>query len=166
MKRVTSCSGRPHVPSCIAAQALSTRTRRTPACTIPTRLECEKVRGIDRDRAVARAPVEGRARHAPGPPHESDLLAAGHRIPHGHERLAHMEIAGHDAATVIDVHDVPGEKEFRDERDDAAVRGPNGLARLPRVVDPEVAAGHAAVEHAPGARSEEHTSELQSRFGT
>src|SRR5438128_366033 len=140
MKRVTSCSGRPHIPSCAAAQAPSTRTRRTPACTIPTRLECEKVRRVDGDRAVARTPVQVWAGHAAGRPNETDLLAARHRVAHGHERLAHMEVAGDDTAAMIDVDHVPGEKELRDERDDTAVRGVNGLAGLPSVVDAQVSA--------------------------
>jgi len=74
--------------------------------------------------AVSRAPVEVRARYPARRPDETDLLAPLHGVPHRHERLRQVEVSGDHAAAVIDVHDVPGEKEIVHQGDDAPVCRP------------------------------------------
>ena len=64
------------------------------------------------------------------------------------ERLAEVQVAGGEAAAVIDVHDVPAEEEVVDERDDAVVRRTDGRADGSAEVDAEMPAGHLTVEGA------------------
>ena len=97
--------------------------------------------------------MQVRGGDAAGGADEADLLAPLDRVADGDLGKAHVEVAGHDAVAVIDVHDVAGEKEAVDERDHPAIRGVDRIAGRAAIVDAEVAAGDAAVEHPPGAEA-------------
>src|SRR5690348_18132724 len=100
--------------------------------------------------AVSRAPVEMRASHTARGPHEANLLPALHGIPDGDERLGQMEVAGHDAAAMIDVHDIAGEEEIVHQRHHTPVRGADGIPRLAGEIHTPVTARQASVEEPPG----------------
>ena len=78
--------------------------------------------------------------------HDSNLLTSLHRIAHGDGRLRQMEVAGHHSVPVIDVDHVPGEEEVVHERDDAPIRGDDGIAGLTGEVHAAVAARQTTVE--------------------
>jgi metallophosphoesterase superfamily enzyme len=61
-----------------------------------------------------------------------------------------VEIRGNQAAAVIDVDDIAGEKEVVDQRDDTAIGGAHGLAHRSAEINAEVATGHPSVEQTPG----------------
>jgi hypothetical protein len=90
--------------------------------------------------------MQMRAGHSSSRSDESDPLSARNRVACRDQRFAQVEIGGYDSAAVIDVHDVAGEKEIVDERDDSAVRGPDRLSDCAPEIDTKMAAGHAAVE--------------------
>ena len=112
------------------------------------RWQRQQIGRIDCQSSKAGAPVQVRSRHAAGRSNKPDLLTAFDSVSSGNHRLTHMEVASHETVSVIDVHDVPGEKEFRDERDDSAVCGEDRIAKRPAVVDAKVTARHAPVENA------------------
>ena len=91
-----------------------------------------------------------RSSDASGSSNQADLLPALDGISGGNLRLAHMEVARHESIAVVDVDDVPREKEFGDERDDAAIRGVDRIAGRSAIVDTEMAARDLAVEDAAG----------------
>ena len=62
-----------------------------------------------------------------------------------------MEIPGHEPIAMVDVHDVPGEKKLGNERHDSAVCRVDRLAERAAIVDAQMAARHASVEHTPAA---------------
>lgn len=95
---------------------------------------------------VPGAPVQVGASYTPGSAHDSNLLTSLHRIAYRDGRLRQMEVAGHHSVPVIDVDHVPGEEEVVHERDDAPIRGDDGIARLTGEVHTAVAACEAAVE--------------------
>jgi len=90
--------------------------------------------------AVASTPVEMRPSHATGGTHDPNLLTALYRVSYRDGSLREMEIPGHHAPAMVDVHDIAGEKEVVHQGNDAPVRCPNGIARLTREVHTAVAA--------------------------
>lgn len=70
---------------------------------------------------VPRAPVEVGAGDSPGRADESDLLSPANSVTGGDERLAQVKVCRHDSTTVVEVDNVPGEKEITDERDNSTV---------------------------------------------
>ncbi len=77
---------------------------------------------------------------------ETDFLSALDGLTFGDERFAQMEITRHHAAAVIDVHNVTGEEEIVDERDNPAVGSTHGSADTAAEIDAEVSACHHAIE--------------------
>jgi hypothetical protein len=57
-----------------------------------------------------------------------------------------MEVARHDAGTVIDVHDISGEKEIRDECDNTAIRCIYRRTDFPCEIHSEMRARQSAIE--------------------
>src|SRR5258707_12089274 len=78
---------------------------------------------------------------------EPDDLTARHRVTFGDERLAHVEVAGHDPSPVIEVHHGSRQIERLDQSDNAAIRRLDRIANRSSEVDAQMAAGHRAVEH-------------------
>jgi hypothetical protein len=66
--------------------------------------------------------VKMRACHPAGRADQADLLAALHSVTRRNERFAQMKVASDYSPSVIYVHDVAGEKEITDERDNTAIR--------------------------------------------
>ena len=90
-----------------------------------------------------------RTRHTTSCSDEADLLPAFNSVTSGDLRLAHIEVACDDAIPMVDVDDIPGKKELRDQRHHAPIRGHNRIAFRSAVVDAKVAAGNLAVEDSP-----------------
>lgn len=82
--------------------------------------------------------------------HQSNLLAARDGVAGRDERLAQVEISCDDARSVIDVHDVAGEKESVHQCDNAAVCSRDWRADRALEIDAEVTASYATVEYSPG----------------
>ena len=97
-----------------------------------------------------------RSGDSPGITDQTNLLTAANCIAGRDERPAEMEIRSHDSPAVIYIHDIPGEKEVADERDDTAIRSQDGRSDSTAEIDAEMAAGHRAVEHAPRSEATRH----------
>jgi hypothetical protein len=93
--------------------------------------------------------MQVRPGHAAGRPDQADNLSAGDGVPCGHECLAEVEVRGDQTAAVIDVDDIAREKEVVDQRDDAAIGSPDGLAYRSAEINTEMAARHPSVEQTP-----------------
>ena len=97
-----------------------------------------------------------RTGYTSGCAYESDLLSALDGVANRDERLAEMEIAGHDSSTMVDVNDVAGQKEIVDERNHAPIRGIHWLAYRSPEIHAEVAASHLTVEETPATEFTRH----------
>jgi len=109
--------------------------------------ETERIYG---ERAVAGAPMEMRTGHPARRTNEANLLSASDGVAGRDESFAQVEISGDDTGSVIDVHDVAGEKESVHQRDYAAVCREYRRARCALEIDAEVTACHSAIEHSAG----------------
>ena len=92
--------------------------------------------------------MQVRARHASGRADEPDRLTALNCVTFGDERFAHVKVCRNDTRSVIDVHNVAGEKEIVNERNNSTVGCNDGVSRLSPKVDPKMAAREPAIEHA------------------
>src|SRR5438067_4596015 len=130
---------------------ISSTRRGIPSSAVPSGIEGEQVGRVDGDSAIPRAPVQMRTGHAARLTDESDQLAARDGVSCRDELLAHMEVRGDDSSAVIDVHDTSGEIEIVDERDDATIRGANGIADRAAEIDAKMPARDRSIEDATGA---------------
>ena len=87
------------------------------------------------------------ARHSTRRADQSNNLPATHRVSSGHQRLAHVEVGGDHAATVIYIDDVSREKEIVHQRDDASVGGADLFAGGSAKIDAQMSGRQLAVEH-------------------
>jgi hypothetical protein len=63
-----------------------------------------------------------------------------------------MEVGGDHSATVIDVHDIPGQKEIADESDYSAVGCAHLLAKRTAKINTQMTGGESPVEKSAGAK--------------
>ena len=78
--------------------------------------------------------------HAPSCADETNLLSASNGVTLSYQRATQMEVACHDAGTVIDVDDISGEKEIRDKLDNTAIRCAHRRTDSSSEIDAEVCA--------------------------
>src|SRR5262249_44898018 len=78
--------------------------------------------------------------------HRADDLTTLDRVARGHVGLAQMEISGHQALAVVEVHDLPGQIEVRHQSDDPAIRRQDRVTHGPVEIGAEVPAGGRSVE--------------------
>ena len=63
-----------------------------------------------------------RSGHSPSRADATNLLSAGNGVTLFHQRATQMEVAGHDAGPMIDVDDIPREKEIRNKCNNTPIR--------------------------------------------
>src|ERR1019366_10512996 len=113
----------------------------------PTFSQCYEVEGVHRQCAIARTPVKVRAGYSPCRSNQSYHLAALDGVALRDESLAHVKVRGNNSVSVVDVHNVAGEKQTGNERHDTAVGCNDAISRTSPEIDSEVPAGECAVEH-------------------
>ena len=119
----------------------------------PSAAEGYQAKRVDGESAVARAPMKVRASHSSGSAYQSNLLPASDGVAGRDQSFAQVEISGDDTTSVIDVHDIAGEKESVHQRDHTAVSREYRRADRALEIDAEVTARHSAVEYPSGAES-------------
>src|SRR6266705_792983 len=87
-----------------------------PSSSLPSS-DCNEIERIHGQRSVTSTPVQMRSGHSPSRSDETNLLSASNRVTLRNQRATQMKVAGHNAGTVVDVNNIPGEKEIRDECD-------------------------------------------------
>jgi len=85
--------------------------------------------------------------HSTGRADQSNHLSATHRVSHGHQLLAHVEVGGDYAATMIHIDDVSREEEIVHQRDDAPVGGADLFAGGSAKIDAQMPGRQLAVEN-------------------
>ena len=140
---IRRCRDSPHATPALDSFALLSRRR-----DVLLR-ELDETHRVDRVLAVARTPVEMRAGHTARGAHEADLLAALHGVPHRDECLGQVEVPGDDSRAVIDVHDISGEEEAVDQRNNAPIRGTYRIAGLAGEIHAPVTTRQATIEQSP-----------------
>src|SRR5688500_281045 len=121
--------------------------------TVPSALDRNEIEWIHAERPVTSCPMEMGTGHASGRADESNLLSPLDGLAFRYVRPTQMKVSGHDAAAVIDVHDIPGEEESVHERDYAAVCRNHRRTDTASEVDAKVPARNDAIEGASGAEA-------------
>jgi hypothetical protein len=96
--------------------------------------------------------MQMRTGNASGIPDQSNRLASLHRLARRNERFAEVKIRRNNAASVIDVDDIAGEKEVVDERHHATIGRAHRISNRSAKIDAEVSRRYLPIEQA--ARSE------------
>ena len=106
-----------------------------------------------------------RSGDSPGITDQTNLLTTANCITGRDQRPAEMEVRSHDSPAMIHVHDIPGEKEVADERHNTAIRSKDGRSDYAAEIDPEMPAGHRAVEHPARSEATRHCRSPRSHEG-
>src|SRR4051812_13928833 len=141
-RRLSTNGSRPGRPQDLASAIW--RRSAVPACA-----QRDQVERIHRHGAVTRRPVQMWSCDAPGVADQPDNLSALHGVASRHQRLAHVEVRGDYSAAVVDVDDIPGEKEPVDERNDSTIGRADRLTDRTPEVDTKMSRRQLAVEDAP-----------------